>query len=209
MSKEKKEFLNKKEIDELKEITNIGAGNAGTALSHMLGKNIEMTVPESFVGNIDDIQRVLGETDDEVLAVFLKMYGDIEGAMVMIFPPKGALDFAELLTKNKKNNLDEFDELDKSSLQEVGNILLGASITALGKFLDLNISHSIPDVAVDMLGAVMDSILIEMGGETEEILAFKINLHIADGKKIGGDLYYLFDPKSTDKILSITKEKIK
>jgi chemotaxis protein CheC len=200
------DILSKTELDQLAEITNIGAGNASTALSHMLGKKVQMTVPETFVGDLTEIQRLLGKTDDTVLAVFLKMHGDIEGALAMIFPPASALDFAELLTKNKRDSLKEFEEIDRSALREVGNILLGASITALGKFLNLNIVHSVPDVASDMLGAIMDSILIEMGSSTERILAFKINLHLEE-EKIGSDLYYMFDPNSTKKILDITKSK--
>jgi len=190
-----KETLSKSEVDQLAEITNIGAGNASTALSHMLGKKVQMGVPESFVGRIEEIQQRLGESTDSVLAIFLKMYGDIDGGLVLIFPEKEALQFAAMLTKTERKDIKEFEEMDKSALQEVGNILLGASITALGKFLSINVSHSIPDVEVDMLGAIMDAILIEMGSETEKVLAFKVALSLKE-ENLSGDLYYLFDPPS-------------
>ncbi|MBT3690301.1 chemotaxis protein CheC [bacterium] len=196
------------EIDQLKEITNIGAGNASTALSHMLGKKVQMTVPESYVGKIEEVQRNFGEASDKVLALFLKMHGDLEGAMAMIFKPEDALSFMEILTKKKKKSLDEMDELDESSILEVGNILLGASITALAKFLDLNITHTIPDMTVNMLGAIMDTVLLEIGSDSEEILAFKVNLHFSDDN-IGGDIYYIFDPAASGIILKATKEKVK
>lgn len=204
MSEEK---LSKTEIDQLVEVTNIGAGNAGTALSHMLGKRINMAVPSCFKGTVEEVQRELGEDSNTVLAVFLKVYGDIDGALVMIFPPQGALDFVRILTKHKREKLEELSDYDKSALLEIGNILLGASITALSKFLDLSLQHSIPDVEVDMLGAIMDSVLIEMGRESEEILAFRVSFKTAD-EGSGGDLYYLFDPHSSEKILEITKRKM-
>ncbi|PLX28368.1 hypothetical protein C0581_02465 [Candidatus Parcubacteria bacterium] len=202
-----KKHLTQEEVDQLKEITNIGAGNAATALSHMLGKKIGMTVPDSFVGGITDVQRMLGKTEDTVVATFLKVHGDLEGAMVMILPPKSAIDFVDILTKEKIKDIKELQQKDLSAIQEMGNILLGASITALNKFLDMTMIHSIPDVAVDMLGAVMDEILVEIGSDTEEILAFRINLHL-EGKKVGGDLYYLFDPNSSSKILKMTSKKV-
>ena len=203
----KKKGLTQMEIDQLAEIANIGGGNASTALSHMLGKKVNMTVPESYTGDIQQIQRLLGSADDEVLALFLKMYGDIDGAMAMIFTPKSALQFVQLLTKTKHKKLADLHEMDQSALREVGNVLLGASITALSKFLDLNITYTIPDIAIDMLGAVMDSILLEVSQGEDKILSFKINLSI-DGKKVGGDLYYLFDPISSAKILKINNKKI-
>jgi len=201
------EIINNKENDQLKEIVNIGAGNASTALSHMLGKRIHMDVPEATVGPIEKVQQFLGSKDDTVLAVFLKMYGDANGAMVMIFSPESALAFAHLLTKNKKESLDAFTEDDLSAMREIGNILLGSAITALSKFLDMNISHTIPDAVVDMLGAVMDSVVVEIGAEEEKALSFKVNLSIESGG-VDGDLYFLFDSDSTAKILAAAKNKL-
>ncbi len=202
-----KEIINNKENDQLKEIVNIGAGNASTALSTMLGKKIQMNVPEATVGPIEKVQQFLGSKDDTVLAVFLKMYGDANGAMVMIFSPKSALAFAKLLTKKDKADIDEFDEEDLSAMREIGNILLGASITALSKFLDMNILHTIPDAVVDMLGAIMDSVIVEIGQEEEKALSFKVTLSIEE-EGVDGDLYFLFDSNSTARILSAARAKL-
>jgi chemotaxis protein CheC len=201
-----KNQLTNSEIDQLKEIANIGAGNASTALSHMLGKDIQMSVPESHVGDLLEVQRLLGNKNEEVLALFLKMLGDVNGAMLIVFTKESSLSLVQFLTKKTRKELSELDELDKSALLEVGNILLGASITALGKFLDINVLHSIPDLEVDMLGSIMQSVLMEVGNKSEKILAFKVNLSIEDAK-ISSDLYYLFDPESSDKILKSTADK--
>lgn len=199
--------LNDFDLDQLVEITNIGAGNAATALSHMLGKRVEMKVPESFIGNLEDVQRKLGSSDQIVLAVFLKVYGDLNGALQLIFPPTEALSIVKLLTNRELKDLKGLNAVDQSALGELGNILLGASVTALCRFLGLNIQHTIPDLAVDMLGAIMDTVLTELGGAAENILVFKVNLTLADGVG-GGDLYYMFDPQSSEKILEITRKKV-
>jgi chemotaxis protein CheC len=207
--KEEKEFYSKEQVDELKEITNIGAGNAATALSHMLGKKVQMSVPESYVGDLAEIQHILGESEEKVTAVFFKMYGDVDGAMLMIFPPKDALNFINVMTKNNRTNLKELTDNDKSSLSELGNILLGASVAALGRFLNLNILHTIPDQANDMIGAIMDNVLSNLNQTEEKVLLFKINLKLIDDNGVGGDLYYLFDSQSTKRIFSVLNTKIK
>ncbi|MEI7741645.1 MAG: chemotaxis protein CheC [bacterium] len=198
-------ILTKAELDQLAEVVNIGGGNAATAFSRMIGKPVQMDVPTPFVGHIQEVQRILGNSDDTVLAVFLKLSGDIDGALAIIFPPAGALKFAELLTKNNKTDISNFTEVERSALREVGNILLGASITALGKFLNMNIMHSIPDVATDMLGAIMESVILEMGSESDEVLSFRVDLKI-ESDRVLGELFFLFDPKSSSKILVQTKK---
>lgn len=200
-------ILTREEDDQLKEITNIGAGNASTALSTMLGKKVDMSVPESFIGGIEKVQRLIGPEDETVAATFLKFHGEIEGAMVMILSPKSALGFINVLTGSQRESLSEVTDSDRSVIQEVGNILLGASITAINKFLDLSLIHSIPDISVDKLGAVLDSVLIEMGALSGEILAFRVSMSIGT-ENIKGDLYYLFDPASSEKILALLKTKI-
>ena len=201
-------ILTPEEDDQLKEITNIGIGNASTALSTMVGKKITMSVPESFIGGIESVLRTIGAEDKKIVAIFLKFYGDIDGAMVMMLSPENALGFVKILTNTPKTDIDQLDEDDKSSLQEMGNILLGASITAINKFLNLNLLHSIPDIAIDMTGAVMDNVLAEMGSNSGDILVFRIKLKIEDNTT-EGDFYYLFDPVSSNKILEMIRVKIK
>jgi chemotaxis protein CheC len=142
------------------------------------------------------------------VATFLKFHGEIEGAMVMILSPKSALSFVRILNQSRKEKVEDLDENDKSALQEMGNILLGASITAINKFLDLSLIHSIPDISVDKSGAVLDSVLIEMGAESGEILVFRVVLDVEE-ENVKGDFYYLFDPVSSGKILEMIKSKIK
>ena len=203
-----KQILTEEENDQLKEITNIGIGNASTALSTMIGKKVTMTVPESYTGGIEEVQRIIGKSDEKVIATFLKFTGEFNGAMVMILSPKSALNFISILNNSKNDNVEGISENDKSALQEMGNILLGASITAINKFLNLNLIHSIPDISIDRSGAVLDSVLAEMGSVSGDILVFKVKLDIKE-ENMEGDFFYLFDPVSSSKILEMIKIKIK
>jgi len=199
--------ITEQEKDQLGEIVNIGAGNASTALSHMVGKEVGMTIPKVYMGSLEVIHQEVGSDSDLVVNVFLKLHGDIEGAMIMILSEESAVNFSRLLTGKEPGKLKDFDEKDLSAIQEVGNILLGASTTALSKFLDINVLHSVPDVAVDMLGSSLDEALVEMGGDVEHILLFEIDLTIEEDN-MRGNLYFVFDPDSSRVILEKTKQKL-
>ncbi len=188
------------EKDALKEIVNIAAGNAGTALSHMLGKKIDMDIPETFIGNVVEVQKKVGNEKDLMLAVFFKIHGDISGALAIFFPEKTTLEFTKILLKSDLNGFRELKEEQLSAIREVGNILLGASASAISKFLDMAVIQSIPDTAVDMLGAIMDNVLLEMSDTEENVLLLKTELSVKE-YKASTNLFYIFDPASTGKIL--------
>jgi len=199
------EYLSKSEKDQLVEVINIGAGNASTALSQMIGKQVKVTVPEAKVGKVENVPEILGKLQKVMTVVLLKILGDAPGIMLLMFPPDSAITLAGLLTKRKEKDIKILDEMDRSALRELGNILAGASLTALSKFLDMNLLESVPEAATDMLGSVVDSILAEIGQESDIILLFKVNFDVKD-EDVDGKLFFLFDPKSTAKILEITKK---
>lgn len=194
------------EKDQLREVINIGAGNGFTALARLVDRKITAHVPEVIAERIEKIPRCLGELEDVVVAVLLKLLGEASGFMLLVFPRKSALELADLLTRGYKKEIKVLDEIDRSALQEVGNILSGASLTALSKFLDINIIQSVPDTATDMWEAIIDSILAEIGTASESILLFKVEFSIGE-REIEGNLFFLFDPQATDKILTAIRKK--
>lgn len=196
------------ERDQLIEVVNIGAGNASTALSQMVGKKVTINVPDVLVDRVEAVPQFLGESENIMTVVVLKLLGDAPGVMLLMFPPQSALRLAGLLTKEHKKDIKVLDELDRSALREVGNVLSGAGMTALSKFLDMNILQSVPDAATDMLGAVVDTVLAEVGRESDIVLVFNVNFKIEE-EDIDGQLFFLFDPKATAKILEATKKKLK
>lgn len=199
------------EKDQLVEVINIGASNASNALSQMIGLQVMVNVPEGFVDRVEKIPSFIGESERVMTVVLLKVLGDISGTALLVFPPKSALKLANLLVKKHQGEDRVLDELDRSALREVGNILLGASLTALSKFLDMNILQSVPDLATDMLGSVIDSVIAEMGEASDIILGFKVNLLVEDESekdRIDLQLFFVFDPRATAKILEKAKKKL-
>jgi chemotaxis protein CheC len=192
--------------DELKEVVNIGAGNACTALSKMLGKKIGFASPNVFVDQAEKVWPLLGNAEDVVSVVLLKIVGDVSGVIVIVLPAKDAIVAARVLTDNHRKYFDFLDDFDRSALKESGNILSGASLSALSKFLDMNILQSVPEVATDMLGAVMGSIMVDVNSKEEYILVFNIDLDIESVAK--GKLFFMFDPKASEKILEATQKKM-
>jgi len=202
-----KTYLTDIERDQLIEVINMGSGNASTALSKTIQQKIKVSVPEIIVDAVEKVPAFLGNSGDLVSAILLKMQGDAPGIMLLLFPPDDVLKLLGHLTKKTKNKIEDLDDFDKSALREVGNILSGAVLSAFSNFLGIQMIESVPEEATDMLGAIVDSILAEIGQESDIVLVFKVEFNI-ENDHTKGELFFLFDPKSTDKILKITKEKM-
>jgi chemotaxis protein CheC len=199
--------LNKIELDQLAEVANIGAHNASTVLSKMLHQRLVIDVPEILIERIEKIVSLLGRPEDLKTAVLVKILGDVPGMIILIFSPASARALANLLTGEKGEDMKMLTEIDRSALRETGNILSGASLAALSKFLGVNLLQSVPDIATDMLGALMDEVLSVIGRESDIGLVLKANF-LVEKERISGDIFFIFDPRSTRKILELAKKKI-
>ncbi len=191
--------LNDVERDVLSELGNIGAGHAATALSVLLQQEVRMSVTATRICAFDEIADVVGGPEQLVAGVFLRMSGDISGNVFLLL----SLDSAKLLLKKllpDSSELEDFTEIELSALGEVGNILSGAYLGAICSLSTLNMNQSVPAVAIDMAGAILD-IGILMSGQTADS-AILINTSIYQGKtNIDGHFFLLPDPDSMDPLL--------
>ena len=199
--------------DPLIEIVNIGAGNASTALSKMVGAKVDISVPDAVIDTVENISSQISHSEDVSTIVLMKMGGDISGVIMLVFPPNSAYKLAKLLIGDDYSNIGDsceqihnLNEMEKSALLETGNIIAGSALTALSNFLDLNILESIPESVTDMLGSAINSITAELGHSSESVLFFKVNFKI-EGQAIGGDLFFAFDADATQKILNAINKK--
>lgn len=156
--------LSTSQLDALREISNIGMGHAATALSQLTGDRVELRVPRVTVTEIAEVPELLGGAEQLVVGVTLRILGDARGNILLIFPMESA---RQLLTRllGAVATKEEFDEISTSTLKEVGNILASAYLNALGSLLHLTMIPSIPLLAHDMAGAVVDGVLIELSQE--------------------------------------------
>ena len=165
------ESLDEMYLDVLKEIGNIGAGNAATSLSKILGKKIDMAVPKVNIIKFNEVEEIVGGADTLVAGVYLEFTGDIEGTIMFILDEKSTENMINILlnsiwvpTDNSKNkNTKGLSEIEASALEEVANILSAAYLGSLSTLTGLKIMHSVPDIAFDMLGAILSVPMIEFG----------------------------------------------
>lgn len=155
--------LNNFHLDVLKEIGNIGAGNAATALAKLLDKRIEMEVPQIRIMKFSEVSDVLGGAETPVVGILLRIQGDITGNMMFILDtPSARLLVNILMGKPLEADLD-FDEMTSSVLTEIGNILAGSYLSALSNMTNLRIMPGVPALAMDMAGAILSVPAIELG----------------------------------------------
>lgn len=194
------ESLNQQHLDVLKEIGNIGAGNAATALARMLDKKIDMDVPKIKILDIQEVAKVLGGEENIVAGIYFNVHGDIQGNIMFLLD----IHSSKLLTNmlmGKSSSEDQLDEMDRSALQEVGNILSGAYISSLAALTNFNIQLSVPSLAVDMAGAVMSVPAIQFSEISDKVLF--IETELKEGEDLVEARFFLIpDEPSFEKILN-------
>ncbi|MFL0251816.1 chemotaxis protein CheC [Clostridium neuense] len=186
------------QLDALKEVSNIGAGNAATALSQLLNKKIDMTVPAV---NIILMSELFDEIGDEKLAVgvIVRVLGDAPGNILFVFDKDTALGIVESLTGQKEENL---NDMSSSVLCEIGNIISGSYMNAIFKLTNLVMTPSVPAVTYDMLGAMLSTTFIESGQYDDNVLDLETVFLQDKEKNISGHFYYIPVPGSLEKILN-------
>jgi len=153
--------LNNVQLDALKEISNIGMGHAATALSQMIGQTIRLRVPHVTITEISKVPDHLGGAERMMVGITLQVLGDARGSIMLLFPQESAHRLlCSLLGQQGKTLV--MNEMSISALKEVGNILASAYLSALGNMLNKTLIPSVPLLAYDMAGAVVDYVLIDL-----------------------------------------------
>lgn len=173
--------LDHTQLDALREVANIGAGHAATALSQMMDRVIMIDVPEVTITRLEDVDRILGDPEEVVAAVMMKVLGDVTGRTVQVFPGESAVKLTSILLERSEPQFpDGFDDLHRTTLKEVGNIIVGAYLTALSEFMGMLLIMSTPAIAVDMAGAVMTTSYLNFGDEKDHVICVKTVMYLDD-----------------------------
>ena len=143
--------------DALREVANIGAGHAATALSQMTGRTIMISVPEVNISRLEEVPTILGEAEEVVAAVLMHMMGDLTGRTLVVFPQESARTLCDILLRQPFGTTQDFGEMEQSGLKEVGNILSSAYMNALSDFMGMMLVPSVPSLAIDLCAAVLTS----------------------------------------------------
>ncbi|MDR1754160.1 MAG: chemotaxis protein CheC [Eubacterium sp.] len=184
---EKYEDLNEMQLDVLKEIGNIGSGNASTALSSMIGKEIEIRLPTVKILGFQEAIDNNGSPEDLIAAILIRLKGSIKGMILLLINK----EFAEVILNIffGKSNIDllKLDESDISALSEIGNIMGSSYMSAIATLTGLEIGVEAPSFTADMLGAVMSVPVIEFGEVGDKLLCIDKEIMI-DGVKLESNM---------------------
>ncbi|OBZ18362.1 CheY-P-specific phosphatase CheC [Bacillus sp. FJAT-27264] len=186
-------------MDVLKEVGNIGAGNAATALSQLLGKPIDMAVPKVQLLNFEEITEKVGGAEELVYAVFLRVEGDAPGNLFFILTPEAAVNLLSRVAGIELSGAEELGEMELSALNEIGNILAGSYLSSLADFTSLTMYPTVPALAMDMAGAILGYGLLQFGQMGDDALL--IDTTFLEGQnEIEGQFFLIPDPESFPKI---------
>jgi len=192
------EFKDEFKLDVLKEVGNIGAGHAATALSRILNQPVDMSVPTVSLVPFEEIADRVGGSEQVVIAVFLRVEGDAPGNMFFIIRE----DSAKRLLRNLLSIESEegtYSEMELSALNEIGNILAGSYLSSLADFTKLSMAPTVPSLAIDMAGAILSYGLLQFGQMGDAALL--IETKFLEGRDtVEGQFFLIPDPESFEKI---------
>ena len=200
MSVNSLDAMSEQYYDVLKEIGNIGAGNAMTALSQMLNCKVDMKVPQVKLLEFKDVATLMGGEEQILVGVFLGVEGDITGSMLFLVEVESAKHLINKMMPGMAQPGGELTEMECSAMQEIGNIITGAYLNSLAQITNLMIIPSPPALTVDMAAAILSVPAIEFGIYGDNILL--IQSQFFDEVEIDGYFVLVPDIESYAKILS-------
>lgn len=187
------------EIDCLREVVNIGGGNAATSLSKLMDKPINMRVPIIEVLSYEQVYKDIMAEDEVVNTVIMNMIGDGEGTFLFV----ASISTMDNVAKMMMNSEEEMsDEIKNSAFLELVNITVSSFLNAISKMMDVNLITSIPLQITDMFGSILSSVYMETEYYDENIMIIK-NEFLYNGNKIESSLYFVPRPGVLEKLFKI------
>lgn len=191
--------MSKNYYDVLKEIGNIGAGNATTALAQLLQCKVDMKVPQVKLLEFKEVGEMMGGEEQIMAGIYLVVEGDIAGSIMFLLEYHSAQHLVSKLMGTVSEG-EEFTEMEMSALKEIGNIITGAYLNSLSTLTNLKIYPSVPDLSIDMAGAILSVPAIEFGALGDKILL--IQTQFSDEIDLDGYFIMIPDVESYGKILT-------
>jgi len=183
------------QLDALRELANIGSGTASTALSSMLGRTVDISVPSAFMLPMAEAVESIGDPEAETTGVVLGVVGDMPASVLLLFTPNDAKLMCNLL------GVESTTEIGVSALMEIGNIVGTSYINALGEMTGLELEPEPPAAATDMLGAIVESVLAERAGAGDTALLLDSDL-VVEGEDCSVSFLLVPDQGGVEQMLA-------
>ena len=196
--------LNDMHIDALREIGNIGSGNAASSLAMMLAVQVDISVPVVRILDYEQVMDELGGPEQMIVGLLLCLDGDVNGMIMFLLHQEFANKLLESLLGEDPPDVGaqgEINEMAYSALQEVANIMAASYVNAIGSLTDLNINISVPSMRMDMLGAILSVPAIHYANISDKMIFIEDKFH---GKDLNAPNHILLIPdvESLDKIMT-------
>ncbi len=193
--------LNEIQLSVLAEIGNIGAGNAATALSHILADRVMMSVPALQIIDVSHMTNILGGPENEVAGILVNMTDDVEGMLLFLLDKEFVCLLINALMDKNINSFNDISDMEMSAIMEMGNILAGSYVSAISMLTNLDIKLSPPQIAVDMVGAILSYPAAQFGEMGDDLLFIEEDF-LSGASQIKSHLLIMPEPKSLDKIMT-------
>lgn len=197
--------LHERQLDALREVANIGAGHAATALSQMTGSRIDVAVPYLQMTPLEDVPETLGDPNAVIAAVLIHVLGDLTGRTLLVLPDPSAKRLAEILLSRPIGAVETFGELEESALMEAGNIVSAAHMNALSDFLGMMLLPSVPHLEIDRVEKVVSSVLSDAAAPGEFAFSIETRFTLRGVEPVSGHFLFLPDVASLRIILDALK----
>ena len=196
--------LSEFERDALCEVASIGAGHAATALSQLADTTVLITVPRVEVVPLAEMPGLLENPEEPMAALYMRVVSEGSGAILVALQRAAALQLVDLMLGRRPGNIHMLSEMEQSALREAGNILAGAFLTAISNFLHLVLLPSVPALAFDMIGALIESLVAESGVDRDYAFVMHIRFEGANCDIRG---HFLLVPSSDTLELLVSRLK--
>ena len=174
--------LDDRQLDALREVTNIGAAHAATGLSQMTERTTMISVPEIKMLHLETVHQLVGDASRVVVAVTMQMLGDLTGRIVLMLPEEDAQRLCDLLLRREPGTTTALEELERSSLQETANIVGGAYMNAMSDFLGMMLLLSVPSMIVDQAKDVFTAKRLDITPENDFVLCVETEFGLKDDR---------------------------
>lgn len=162
--------LNEIHIDILKEIGNIGAGNAATSLSQMLSKRIDMNVPEVSLLDYENVINSIGGAENIVVGILVSFESEIEGVILFLLKKEFVHMILNSLLGTELHGFEDISEMEMSALSEIGNIMVSSYVNSISSLTNMAIDITVPSLNIDMSGALLDAVTAEFSEAADRVI---------------------------------------
>lgn len=200
VKKTSKRNLNTLQKDALHEISNITTGNAKTALSKIINKSVEVSIPKAELLKKQELAKSLGGPKKMVMAIYCRITGDLTGQALFFFRRESAMQLVDLLLGKEGNQTRVLDTYSESAFGEMANIFTGSYLNALSELFGLRILPGVPVVATDYVGPIVDYVWGRIKNPQERMFCFTTQIKV-DKHDIDGDFVFMLDSESYELVI--------